>query len=122
MRDGVDAAKRMLTKEKIDKQLSGQSGTATPFMKVGDIPNSGKKVSFTVQDPIREQLENLTTLVYNMSMQKEENNRPFKPQVYPKRGRGQNRQNISNRDRNRSYSRDTQRQNFRPKLQGTIAK
>ena len=27
---------------------------------------------------------------------------------------GQNRKNFSNRDRNRLYSRDTQRQNFRP--------
>ena len=52
-------------------------------------------------------------MVYNLSMQKEENNRPFKPQLYPKRGRGQNRQNFSNRDRNRSYNRDTQRQNLR---------
>ena len=37
LRDAVDATKRVLTKEKIDKQLSGQSGTATPFMKVGDV-------------------------------------------------------------------------------------
>ena len=96
LRDAVDATKRVLTKEKIDKQLSGQSATATPFMNVGDVLHSGKKVSFTVQDPIREQLENLTTMVYNMSMQKEENNRPFKPQIYPKRGRGQARQNFSN--------------------------
>ena len=43
MRDAVDAAKRGLTKEKIDKQLSGQSGTTTPFMKVGDVSHSGKK-------------------------------------------------------------------------------
>ena len=34
------------------------------------------------------------------------------------RGKGENRQNFSNRDRNRSYSRDTQRQNFRPNYRG----
>ena len=51
-------------------------------MKVGDIPNSGKKVSLTAQDPIREQLENVSAMIYNMSMQKEENNRPFNPQIY----------------------------------------
>ena len=101
LRDAADAAKRVLTKEKLDKQLSGQSG-ATPFMKVGDVSHSSKKTSFNAQDPIREQLENLTTMVYNMSIQKEENNRPFKPQIYPKRGRGQNRQNFGNRDRNSS--------------------
>ena len=33
-------------KEKIDRQLSGQSGTNTPFMKVGDIQHSSKTVSF----------------------------------------------------------------------------
>ena len=35
LRGAVDAAKRVLTKEKIDRQLSGQSGTTTPFMMVG---------------------------------------------------------------------------------------
>ena len=49
--DTVDAMKRVLTKEKLDKQLSGQAGTTTPFMKVRDVPHSGKKVSFNMQDP-----------------------------------------------------------------------
>ena len=118
LRDAVDAAKRVLTKEKIDKKLSGQSGTTTPFIKVGNIPHSSKKVSFNAHDPIREQLESLTSMVYNMSIQKEENNGPFKPQIYQKRGRGQNRWNFGNRDRNRSFSRGRQRQNFRPNYRG----
>ena len=105
-------------KEKIDKQLSGQSGITTPFMKVGDIPHSSKKVSFNAHDPIRGQLESLTSMVYNMSIQKEDNNRQFKPQIYQKRGREQNRQKFGNRDRNRSFSRDRQRQNFRPDYRG----
>ena len=88
LRDAVDAMKRVLTKEKLDKQLSGQAGAATPFMKVVDVPHSGKMVSFNVQDPIKEQLENLTSMVYNMSMQKEENTKLFKPQIYQKRGMG----------------------------------
>ena len=87
MRDAVDAAKRVLTKEKIDKQLSGQLGTTTSFMKVGDVSHSSKKVSFTAQDQIMEQLENLMPMVYKISVQKEENNRPFKPKIYPKRCR-----------------------------------
>ena len=53
LRVAVDAAKRLFTKEKIDRQLSGQSGTATPFMKVGDVHNSNKKtMSFNTQDLI----------------------------------------------------------------------
>ena len=51
-------------------------------------------------------------MVYNMSIQKEENSRPFKPQIYQKRGRGQSRQNFGNSNRNRSFSRDRQRQNL----------
>ena len=101
-------------KEKFDRQLSEQSSTTTPFMKVGDIQHSSKTVSFNTHDLIREQLESLTSMVYNMSIQKENNNRPFKPQIHQKRGRGQNRQKFGNRNRNRSFSRDRQRQNFRP--------
>ena len=110
----------MLTKEKIDRQLSDQSGTSTPFMKVGDVHNSSRKtVSFNTQDLIKEQLDNLTTMMYNMSIQKEGSNRPFKPQIHQKR-RGQNRQNFRDRDRSKSSSRDRANyrqnydQNFRP--------
>ena len=91
-------------KEKMDKQLSGQSGATTLFMKVGDVVHSSKKVPFNAHNPIREQLESLTSIVYNMSIQNEENNRPFMPQKYPNGGRGQSRQNCGNRDRNRSFS------------------
>ena len=49
-----------------------------------------------------------------MFLQKEENNRPFKPQIHQKKRRGQNQQNFGDRDRNRPFSRDRQRQNFRP--------
>ena len=48
LREAVDTAKRVLTKVKIDRQLSGQSGTTTPFMKVGDVHHSNRKtVSFS---------------------------------------------------------------------------
>ena len=64
----------MLTKEKIDRQLSGQAGATTPFMKVGDVHNSNRKtVSFSTQDSIWEYLDNLTSMVYNISIQKEGN-------------------------------------------------
>ena len=57
-------------------------------------------MSFNAHGPIREQLESLTSMVYNMSIQKEENNRPFKPQIHQKKRRGLNRQNFGYRDRN----------------------
>ena len=68
-------------------------------MKVGDVHNSNRKtVSFITQDPIQEQLDNLTSMVYNMSIQKEGNNKSFKPQIHQKRRRGKNRQNFRDRD------------------------
>ena len=67
-------------------------------MKVGDA-SYGKKISFNVQDSIGDQLENLISMVYNMSIQKEEGKKPFKPQVYSKGVRGQRRQNFDGRDR-----------------------
>ena len=76
------------TVQKIDRQLSGQSGTITPFMKVGDIHHSKRTVSFNMHDPIREQSESLTSMAYNMSVHKEDNNRPFKPQIHQKKRRG----------------------------------
>ena len=68
------------------------------------------------QDSIEERLENLTSMMYKMSIQQEEGKKPFKPQVYPKRGRGQRRQNFGNRDRSRNN--DRQRQNFRQTQNG----
>ena len=88
LRVAVDAANRVLMKEKIDRQLSGNSGTTTPFMKVGDVYNSNRKtVSFNTKDLIQEQLDNLTSMVYNMSIPKEGNNRPFKPQIIKEKER-----------------------------------
>ena len=103
LRVAEDAVKRVLTKEMIDRQFSGQSGTTTPFMKVEDGHNSNRKaVSFNTQNLIQEQLDNLTSMMYNMSVQKEGYYRPFKPQILQKRRRVLNQQNFRDRDRNRS--------------------
>ena len=114
MTDTVEAAKRVLTNKKKDRQLSGQSGATAPFMKVGEVHHSNNKtVSFNANDVIRDQLGSLTSMVYSMSIQKKENNRPFKPQIHQKKRRGQSQQTFGDRDWNRSFSRDRQRQNFR---------
>ena len=64
MRDAVDIAKRVLTKERFDKHLSGQTVNSAPVMKMGDTSHPGKKVSINAQDSIREKLENLTSMMY----------------------------------------------------------
>ena len=63
LRDTVDSMKRVLTKEKLDKHLSGQTVNSTPFMKMGDTSHSGKKVSINAQYSIREKIENLTSMM-----------------------------------------------------------
>ena len=102
LRDAVEDMKRVLTKEKLDKHLSGQAVSSTPFMKMGEATHPGKEVSINAQDSIGEKIENLTSMMYKMSIQQEKGKKPFRPQVYPQRGRGQRRQNFDNRDRSRN--------------------
>ena len=112
----MDAAKKYIIERKLDKQLSGQTANTTPFMNIEDTGHSGKKMSIKPQDSIEERLENLTSIMYKISIQEEEGKKPFKPQVYPKKGRGQRRQNFGNRDTSRNN--DRQRQNFRQTQNG----
>ena len=53
-------------------------------MKMGDTVPPGKKMSIKPQDSIKERLENLTSIMYKISIQQEEGKKPFKPHVYPK--------------------------------------
>ena len=106
LREAIDATKRVLNKEKLDKQLMGQASNTSPFMKLRDTTHSGKKVSIKLQDLVEKQLENVTSMMYNMSIQQDKAKKPFKPQVYQRRGRGQ-RQNY-NRDRSRNNDRQGQ--------------
>ena len=101
LREAVDTTKRVLNKEKLDKQLMGQASNTSPFMKLRYATYSGKKVSIKPQD-----LETMTTMMYNMSLQQDKTKKPFKPQVYQRRGRGQ-KQNY-NRDRPRNNDRQGQ--------------
>ena len=110
LREAIDAAKRVLNKEKLDKQLMGQASSTSPFMKLRDTTHSGKKLSIKPRDLVEKQLENVISIMYNMPLQQDKAKKPFKPQVYQRIGRGQ-RQNY-NRDRPRNN--DRQGQNFGP--------
>ena len=101
LREAVYTAKRVLNKEKLDKQLTGQASNTSPFMKLRDTTHSGQKVSIKPQD-----LETMTSMMYNMSLHQDKAKKQFKPQVYQRRGRGQ-RQNY-NRDRPRNNDRQGQ--------------
>ena len=85
----VEAAKRFLTKEKIDRQMTGQS--STPFMKLND--KKRKTVSFDIRDVLERNSENMewmTALLDKMYIKLDQKEGPYKPQIYQKRGRGQN--------------------------------
>ena len=109
LRDAVEAAKRVLIKEKLDKHLSGQAVSSIPFMKMGEVTYSGKEVLINVPDLIGEKIENLTSMMYKMSIQQEKGRNPFILQVNPtKREEDQRRQNFDNRDSSRNNNRQRQ--------------
>ena len=93
--ESVDTAKRVLKKEKLDKQLTGQASNISPFMKMRDDTQSDQKMLMKPQD-----LEAVTSMLYNMSLQQGKTKKPFKPQVYQRRGRGQRQSYDRNRPRN----------------------
>ena len=101
LREAIDTAKRVMNKEKLDKQLTGQASNISPFMKLRDDTHSGQQKMLNPQD-----LEAVSSMMYNMSLQQGKTGKPFKPQVYQKRGRGQ-RQSYD-RDRSRNNSRQGQ--------------
>ena len=99
--DAVETAKRFLTKEKIDRQMTGQS--STPFMKLTD--KKRKSVTFDAKDTLEktsENMERMTELMDKMYIKLEQKDVPYKPQIY-QRGRGQNRRQFSRGNNWRGY-------------------
>ena len=112
LRQAVETAKRILTKEKLDKQLTGQTSTS-PFMSIMD--GTERKVSFNARDELGDKIDKLTVMMGRLAARDSNDKRPFKPHIYKCRGsypHGQNRiynqRNYQNRSRlgNRSGSRD----------------
>ena len=113
LRDAIDLAKRVLTKEKLDTQLTGQS--STPFMKATSNNDShspqnqqNKGVTFDAMETLERNsdcIDCLTSLVSNLKMTMDRKQPQYKPKIYQGRPRNQNvgRQNFT--PRNRSFSR-----------------
>ena len=101
LRDAVETAKRFLTKEKIDRQMTGQS--STPFMRM--VEKRRKSVSFDANDVLEktnENIEKMTALMDKMYIKLEQKDVPYKPQIY-QRGRGQNHRWFEGRNNWRGY-------------------
>ena len=101
LHDAVETAKRFLTKEKIDRQMRGQS--STPFMKLSD--KKRKSVTFDAKDALEktsENMERMMALMDKMYIKLEQKDMPYKPQIY-QRGRGQNRRQFNRGNNWRGY-------------------
>ena len=113
LRQAVEMAKRILIKEKIDRQLAGQT-SSTPFMNIRD--SYRKKVMFDTADGIEQKIDQLVLMMGKLVTEDKGQNKLFKPQVcQSNRGRGQNRGNYPGRFRFNNEYRGHSRynQNFR---------
>ena len=103
----VETAKRILTKETLDRQLTRQS-SFTPFMSIRDGHN--RKVSFDTKEELGDKIDKLVVMIGKLATADSGPCRQFKPQICQSRGRGQNRnynqRNFQNRykSNNRSNS------------------
>ena len=75
LRQAVDTAKRILTKEKLDKQLTGQTSTS-PFMSVRN--RTERRVSFNTRDELGDKIDKLTVVMSRLSAKDSHEKRPFK--------------------------------------------
>ena len=114
LRQVVETAKRILTKEKLDKQLTGQTSTS-PFMNIRD--GTERKVLFNARDELGDKIDKLTVMMSRLAAKDSYEKRPFKPQIY--KSRGQNRSYSQRGYQNRSGRSDSRNRgqygNNRPK-------
>ena len=85
LRQALETAKRILTKEKLDKQLTGQASTS-PFMSIRE--GVSRRVSFDTREELGNKKDRLTVMMGKLAAKDTDRNRPFKPQIYKSRGRG----------------------------------
>ena len=76
LRQATETAKRILTKEKIDRQLAGQT-SLTLFMSIKE--GFGKKVTFNMMDNLEQKIDKLTVMMGKLVTEDEGQNKQFKP-------------------------------------------
>ena len=77
LRQVVETTKRILTKERLDKQQKGQTSTG-PFMNIRD--GTERKVSFNARDELGDKIDKLTVMMSRLAGKVSYEKRPFKPQ------------------------------------------
>ena len=75
LRQAVEMVKRILTKEKIDRQLAGQTAS-TPFMNIRECLK--RRVAFDMTEGMEQKIDKLTVMMGKFMMEDKGQNRPFK--------------------------------------------
>ena len=78
-----------MTKEKIDRQLAGQT-SPTPFMSIKESHNN-QRVTFDTQDGLEDNIDRLTVMMNQLATKDDETYKQFKPHIYQSKRRGQSR-------------------------------
>ena len=98
LRDAIDLAKRVFTKEKLDRQLTGQS--STPFMRAttnndSHLPQNQQKkgATFDAMETLERNsdcIDHLTSLVSDLKITMDRKQPQYKPKIYQGRSQNQN--------------------------------
>ena len=83
-RQAVETAKRILTKEKLDRKLTRQS-SSIPFMSIREGHN--RKVSFDPKEELGDKIDKLAVIRGKLATRESVMGRQFKPHTYQNRGR-----------------------------------
>ena len=118
LRQAAETVKGILTKEKLDKQLTGQT-SASPFTNIRE--GTERKVSFNTRDELGDKIDKLTVMMSRLAAKDSNKKRPFKPKIYKSRGQNrsysqrgyQNRNSRSDGGSRGQYGNNRPRQNYR---------
>ena len=83
LRQAVETVKRILTKEKLDRKLTGQTSTS-PFINFRD--GTDKRVSFDTIDELGDKIDKLTVMMSKLVAKDHHERKHFKHQIYKRRG------------------------------------
>ena len=75
LRQAVETAKRILTKERLDRQLAGQL-SSTPFMSIRD--GHHRKVSFDTREELGNKIDKLAVMIGKLATRESGTNGQFK--------------------------------------------
>ena len=114
LRQAVVTAKRILTKEKFAKHLTGQS-SSSPFKSIREVHS--RRVSFDTREELGNKIDKLKVMIGKLAAKDSGRVRQLKTLIHQNIGRGQNRgynqRNYQNRYTSDNRSNSTDRGQFR---------